>query len=223
MLLPSKKDEQCLTAEELRQYEDSARTAWKLLGKAEEEAIGLDEFASALEQIGSVIFDSRSAELFSVCAQNGVLMDMTEFEFALQVNDAVQEDNRPSLQEAFNTFDLDNYGRLTLSQYLQVCYTLLGHKQDQARLTKYFFTATSRNKSGRLSYNHFVRVWCSKLSDPLRELEERGLAQSSKGSWQALCRPLLKRNARRRLYQEILLADDKHLARFADARQKVRS
>ena len=143
-----------------------------------------DDFKKALGIVNVNILESRAMALF-----NSVMVDdksnalsRTELEIALMINDCYPTPSSfHSYYEIFSSFDLDQCSRLNFEQFREcVNAFLLEEGRDPADTAYLAYLFRKRAHEGKIDYNTFCKLWCSKFADVKRILGQRGMLKQKR-------------------------------------------
>ena len=165
-------------------YSRNARRAWEDLGKVEEAQMNYTEFKRALDLLEITVLEPRALRLFSNCdLDKSGEVGITEFEFALMMNDAAKDYGMNALN-AFYMFDIDQSGNIGMIEFKQCLKALNAYPKGKAKdgrteeedadhQAEEIFRKNDKDKSGEMSFDEFKKVWV-KCVDSAYELTKRG-------------------------------------------------
>ena len=172
-----------MNEEVIDRYSTLVRRIMNEMNKNGHDSLNYFEFKMALSLANVEVLESRAIALYEVTAlKKNNLMDQTDFEIALMINDTYPvHSSYVSIFELFSTFDVDRDGMIDFEQFKE-CVNTLSHEErsnpkDSAFLA-YLFRKNAQE--GKMKFNTFVTVWCTKIADVKHVLDRRGLLKQKR-------------------------------------------
>ena len=172
-----------LNEEIMERYGSMVRRVMNQMNKNGNDTLNYIEFKMALSLANVDVLESRAIALYEVAAlKKNNFMNQTDFEIALMINDTYPvHSSYVSIFELFSTFDVDRDGMLDFEQFKE-CVNTLSHEERSSLKDSAFLAYLFRKnvQEGKMDFNTFVTIWCTKIADVKHVLDRRGLLKQKR-------------------------------------------
>ncbi|CAM9117664.1 unnamed protein product, partial [Phaeothamnion confervicola] len=166
----------------MRRYGRAARRAWQSLERHENDSVDFAEFKLMLDHLDVVMLEARAQRLFRNCDLDGSgAIDLSEFELALMMHDALPVAPFLTPLDSFRAFDLDGGGTVSWAEFRAsaavATAAACGKAVAAATTAAAEVEAAVATAANEVDYEGFKLAWLQ-LVDVPAELRRRGLNPS---------------------------------------------